>query len=395
VFSGRLTIPETPNRWALALAEARKRNRACLDLTLSNPTVAEIPYDYDALFTALVAEDAKFYRPEPLGLFCARNAISDYYRSSGLDIPPEHIVLTSSTSEAYSFLTKLLCDPGDIVLVPAPSYPLFDFLFSLDGVEPRHYPLFFDGVGWVIDTEAIALAVNSEKRVKAIVVINPNNPTGNYLKSGEFEQLLEIVSSRPIALISDEVFSEYPLGKGGKDIVRCAAISARTGLVFSLGGLSKSAGLPQMKASWMIVGGSEDIVTQALRRLEVICDTYLSVSTPIQLGIQRFLKASHIQREAILKRINGNLITAHEVLDGQAGVRLLEPEGGWYLCLKIGGSDGDEELAIRLLDKGVVVHPGYLYDFSDGNYLVVSLLTPSAGFRKGLEILAETLDFAS
>jgi aspartate/methionine/tyrosine aminotransferase len=394
VFSGRLSIPEIGNKWSLVLAEARKCGKSFIDLTLSNPTVAQIPYDFERLLSAVGTRDAFYYRPQPFGLACAREAVGAYYCERRLDIAPEHCVLTSSTSEAYSFLTKLLCDPGDIVLVPAPSYPLFDYLFSLDGVEPRYYSLLFDGVGWVIDTEAIARAVSSERRVKAIVVINPNNPTGNYLKSREFERLQQIVSSRSIALISDEVFSEYTLIENGDDICWCAACTARKGLVFSLGGLSKSAALPQMKASWIVVGGSKDMATQALRRLEVICDTYLSVSTPIQLAIPAFLKTSYIQREAILQRIKENLITAHEVLDGRAGLRLLEPEGGWYLCLKISGLGGDEDLAIRLLDRGVIVHPGYLYDFNNGDYLVISLLAPPKDFRKGLEILSDILDFA-
>jgi len=394
VFSGRLVIPDDPNRWALALDEARRSNKNLTDLTLSNPTIAKIPYDYESLLSALTGEDAKYYRPEPLGLLCAREAVSAYYRERDLNVAPERVVITSSTSEAYSFLVKLLCDPGDMVLAPAPSYPLFDFLFSLDGVVPRYYPLLFDGIGWVIDTEAVARAVNSEDRIKAVVVINPNNPTGNYLKQPEFDILQDILSFKGIALISDEVFSEYPLKPAKEDICWCAATSAKVGLVFSLGGLSKSAGLPQMKASWIVVGGNEDLVGQALERLEVLCDTYLSVSTPIQIAMPVFLKSSGIQRTAILQRIKENLRTADELIRGRWGLRLVEPEGGWYLCLRISGVGSDEEVALRVLEKGVIVHPGFLYDFSEGNYLVVSLLVPPADFRSGLEVILETLESA-
>ncbi|HEY7820313.1 MAG TPA: pyridoxal phosphate-dependent aminotransferase, partial [Vicinamibacteria bacterium] len=324
------------------------------------------------------AEDAVLrYAPDPRGSPTAREAIAGYYRDRGAHIRPEDLFLTASTSEAYSFLFKLLCDGGDEVLVPRPSYPLFDFLAALDDVRPWSYPLRFDGA-WHLDFAALESSLT--ERTRALVAVHPNNPTGSYLSADEGERLLDL----ELPLIADEVFLDFPLSE------REPATFARStrGLVFVLSGLSKLAGLPQMKLGWIAIAGERELRREAALRLEHIADTYLSVGAPVQVAAPRLFELAPSIRREISERTRRNLTALREAAASAPEVTLLEPQGGWYATLRLPAVRRSEEWALSLLDEqSVYVHPGSFFGFELEACLVVSLLTPAGPFDEGLRRL--------
>jgi aspartate/methionine/tyrosine aminotransferase len=368
--SSRSSFDLAPNCLSLALARARQQERAILDLTESNPTRAGLPYARSTILEALASAEALLYEPSPFGLWSAREAVA-----RELEVDPARIVLTASTSEAYGFLFKLLCDPGEEVLVPVPSYPLFEHLARLEAVRAVPYRLAYDG-RWHVDVDSLRDAVGP--RTRAVVTVSPNNPTGSYLKHAE----LAALASLGLPIVSDEVFASYPLRE---DPTRAtSALEAQGTLVFSLGGLSKLAALPQMKLAWMAVGGDAPDVTDAMARLEVLADAYLSVGTPVQHALPHLLASRGPAESAIQSRTRANLELLRSRVSGTAGT-LLDVEGGWYATLRVPATRSEESWVLELLaEDGVHVHPGHFFDFEREAYLVLSLLTPEAIFAEGV-----------
>jgi alanine-synthesizing transaminase len=383
MFSSRLHWDVRPNRIAYALARKRSEGTAILDLTESNPTRAGLLYPPEIL-RAFDDERLLHYEPSPLGMEEAREAVAGYYVAREIAVEPEQILLTASTSEAYAYLFKLLADPGDEVLVPRPSYPLFEFLANLESVAVRSYPLVYYG-GWSIHWEALLAAIT--ERTRAIVVVNPNNPTGSFLKKDELERLAALSSERQIALICDEVFSDYAFGA---DTERAATVAGlEQGLAFALSGLSKIAGLPQMKLGWIVVAGASEERRRAWDRLEWIADTYLSVGTPVQCAAARLVAAGRSVREQIRGRTAENLQFTRRAVEGTE-VNLLNVEGGWFATLQVPRVRSEEEWTLELLERAnVLVQPGYFYDFESEAFLVVSLLTELGVFQYGLRKLLQ------
>ena len=382
MFSARTLWNLTANRLASLAAARRSAGGAFFDLTQSNPTQVGLPYP-DDLLTPLSDASVLRYEPSPFGLRAAREAVSADYRRRGMEVPPDHVALTASSSEAYGFLFKLLCDPGDTVLVPRPSYPLFEYLAGLESVAVEPYPLRYDGE-WHVDLAALARAAAAGAR--AVVVVNPNNPTGSYVKREEAARIREIAADAGAAVISDEVFADYPLRADGRR-VDCLA-GPGPALVFCLGGLSKSCGLPQLKVGWIAVSGPGPVRDEALARLEVVADTYLSVGTPAQRALPRLLARLPELQQPIAARVAGNLDRLRRRTAAPCPVTLLEPEGGWYATLQVPATATEEEHVTRLLEEvGVLVHPGYFFDFPREAYLVVSLLPPPDDFTAAIDRL--------
>jgi alanine-synthesizing transaminase len=380
MFSSRTRWDRRTNRLAGLLEVRRAAGAPVIDLTLSNPTQAGIAYPHD-LLRPLSQASALRYEPVPFGLGAAREAVAADYRRRGVDVAADHLLLTASSSEAYAFLFKLLCDPGDRVLVPRPSYPLFDYLAGLESVAVGHYPLRYDGE-WHVDLPALAQATTPGTR--AIVVVNPNNPTGSYLKRDEAAAIQEITASRGAAVVSDEVFADYPLRPDPRR-VSCLAGEVKA-LTFCLGGLSKSCGLPQLKLGWVAVSGPRPLRDEALARLEVVADTYLSVGTPVQRALPEILARGSELQAAIAARVAANLELLRRHAAPPSPVTLLEPEGGWYATLRVPATLPEEERVARLLeDEGVLVHPGYFFDFPHEAYLVVSLLPEPDPFAEAVD----------
>jgi hypothetical protein len=379
VFSSRLTFDAPPNRLSAALDAMRAAGTPFDDLTESNPTRVGIAYP-PRLLDALSSPAGLRYDPQPLGTKGARQAVSADLRRRGLNTPPERIVLTASTSEAYSLLFKLLCDPGDDVLVPVPSYPLFEFLASLDSVVVRPFRLDYHGE-WASDLDSLRRATTA--RTKAVVVVNPNNPTGSYLKRQELDAISTHCATHGLALIGDEVFAEYVLDA---DLRRtCSVLAQRRALTFSLGGLSKALGLPQLKLGWMAVGGPDDLVRQALDRLELICDTYLSVATPVQEALPSLLTYGAVVRTLIRDRTTRNYQALRAMATRFPSVTLLPSEGGWYAVMQVAAMQSEESLVLTLLEQDrVLVHPGYFFDFPREAFLVVSLLPAPDAFDRAV-----------
>ncbi len=388
MFSSRLHWDLRPNRIARALDERRRAGARVLDLTESNPTRAGIGYPA-GLLRAFEDPGLLAYDPAPAGSRTAREAVSAYYASRGQRVEPERILLTASTSEAYSYLFKLLTDAGDNVLVPRPSYPLFEFLARLESIEVRQYPLVYHG-GWSIDMDALAAAVSV--RTRAVVVVNPNNPTGSYVKRGELEALARLCAERGIAILSDEVFHDYALPPAAPDRDRAPAPAGiEDCLAFSMSGLSKIAGLPQMKLGWIVASGPTGPCAEALERLEWIADTYLSVGTPVQCAAPGLLAAGEDVQRQIRERTSANLAHAREALAGSAA-GILAVEGGWYITVQAPRVRSEEEWVLELLARDVLVQPGFFYDFESEAYLVLSLLTPPPVFQEGAERLRGLAD---
>lgn len=389
MFSSRLPAHLASNAITRATEALRTRGVPLLDLTESNPT--RVGLDYPAAVLNALADPAGLtYRPDPLGLFSARQAVANHLRTtSGLTIDPARIVLSASTSEAYAWLFKLLCDAGDEVLVPVPSYPLFESLAALEAVRLLPYRLEHHGT-WSIDRDSVLRALTA--RTRAILIVSPNNPTGSCLRAGDREWLQVLAAERQLALISDEVFAEYPL-RPAADGVSLQGDSRA--LTFVLGGLSKSAALPQMKLAWTTAGGPSALVEESLSRLEIIADTYLSVSTPVQVALPALLDAAAGVRTQVLARLQANLATLERVTAGSP-VTMLRPEGGWSAVLRVPAIDSEESLVLRLLESDrVLVHPGYFFDFDSEAWLVVSLLPPPDQFDEAVRRIVARCEAAS
>lgn len=381
MFSSRLPTALAPNAFSHAVARYRTQDVTLLDLTTTNPTEVGLAYPPD-LLAPLAEPSGLHYRPAPLGLPHAREAVAQEYVRRGVAVAADRIVLTASTSEAYALLFKLLCDPGDAVLVPQPSYPLFDLLTSLEGVVTNPYRLEHHGA-WSIDRATVESGFTT--RTRALLVVTPNNPTGSMLRESDREWLVAFCAERELAVIADEVFADYPLAPR---IDACGLAGERRTLSFSLGGLSKSAGLPQLKLGWILVDGPDALAQPALERLELMCDTYLSVSTPVQLAAPRLIAAGRAIRAAIAARLHENLADLRRRLIDHPSISLLEPEGGWAAVLQVPATISEEALVMRVLDEAhVVVHPGYLFDFPREPFLVLSLLPEPGHFGAALERL--------
>ena len=382
MFSSRFQWDFQPNRVTRTLQARRRAGARILDLTESNPTHAGLAYPPEIL-AAFADPGILRYDPAPAGMPAAREAVAAYYARRGCAVDPGRILLTASTSEAYAYLFKLLCDPGDAVLVPRPSYPLFEFLARMESVEVRPYPLVYRG-GWSIDLDALAAAVTAHTR--AMVLVNPNNPTGSFVKLGELEALVRLASERRLALISDEVFSDYALSADPARVPTLAAVEDC--LAFSMSGLSKIAGLPQMKLGWIAAAGPEPLRTQALERLEWIADTYLSVGTPVQCAAASLLQSGEAVQGQIRRRTAENLALARDRFAGSPAT-VLALEGGWYLTLQVPRVRSEEDWVVELLERqDLLVQPGFFYDFESEAYLVLSLLTDPEVFREGLARLS-------
>jgi aspartate/methionine/tyrosine aminotransferase len=378
MFADRTKWNLAPNRLSVALERHRAAGKPLVDLTASNPTECGFAYDQGAILEALGNPAALRYEPAPRGLASARQAVCKYYVAHGARADVDDIFLTTSTSEAYSYVFRLLCNPGDEVLIPAPSYPLFDFLAEIQDTKLVRYPLIYDH-GWEIDFHSLERAITP--RTRAMIVVHPNNPTGHFTKRSEIQKLNVICAARGLALMVDEVFLDFRLA-GEKP---ASFADNRGALTFTLSGLSKICGLPQMKAAWVLTSGPLELRGDALARLELIADTYLSMNAPVQLALPSFLAQRRTFQEQTMARIRRNLAELDRQLALQTVSSRLELEGGWYAVLRVPATHSDEDLAVTLLeDEGVYVHPGHFYDFSSGGYLVLSLLVEETSFSQGL-----------
>jgi aspartate/methionine/tyrosine aminotransferase len=373
-FSARTGWDVGESGFAAAIREARAAGRGLVDLTVSNPTVCGFEYDSAAILGALGGAGALTYDPDPRGMRSAREAVAGYYAEHGAEVDPDAVVLTTSTSEGYGYLFRLLCDAGDEVLVAQPSYPLFDFLADLEDVRLRAYPLFYD-YGWWIDFAELEQRIGP--RTRAIVVVHPNNPTGHATGAVERARLEEICARHGLSLIVDEVFLDYPLGATR---VESFAVGAHPVLTFVLSGMSKIAGLPQMKVGWIVGLGPEEVRRQAMGRLEVVADTFLSMSAPVQLALPVWLAGRAGIQGQIRERVRGNLRAAME-----SGVEVLQVEAGWSAILRLPQRSGGEVAEDLLREAGVVVHPGSFYGIGEAGRVVVSLLGSAGEFRVGME----------
>jgi alanine-synthesizing transaminase len=383
MFARRTAWSLRPNRLAQELDARRRHKLPVTDLTESNPTRCGFEYREDAIRQALADRGCLLYEPDPRGHPAGRRAVAAYYAERGVNVDEEQIILTSSTSEAYSYLLRLLADPGDSVLVPQPSYPLLDVLAQLNDVELVPYPLLYtDGGGWQLDQEALSARLGS--RTRAIIVVHPNNPTGSYVGQGDLRFLIECCRRHQLALVADEVFLDYPVEASRGHAGTHAGISEV--LTFTLSGLSKICALPQMKVAWIVVSGPDEAQREALARLEMIADSYLSVGTPQSLALPAFLDSRHAIQSQIRQRLTANLQALDKQLLGQPLVTRLRVEGGWYVVLRLPEMVEDEEWALTLLrEDGVLLHPGHFYDFASGDCLVASLLPEPAAFLSGIE----------
>ncbi len=387
MFSHRTDWKLTANRFTEAQREVLAAGTEMLDLTVSNPVRAELHYDAETILGALAQPEAMDYDPQPKGLRSAREAVAKYYREQHeeFDVDPEALVLTTSTSEGYSYVFRLLCNAEDEILVPKPSYPLFEFLADLEDVKLVPYPLIYDH-GWQIDFPSLYKAVNH--RTRAVVVVHPNNPTGSYVEDLERTALNDFCRQYDLALIVDEVFLDY----AHDGAPRPTFAVNQPALTFTLSGLSKISGLPQMKLAWIVTSGPKEKVTAAMGRLEVIADTYLSMNAPIQLAAAVLLEQRKSVQPLLIDRLRSNLEELDRQLAKQKTCTRLDVQGGWYAVLRVPVKQPDEDLAIDLIRKmSVVVHPGHFYDFPSDGYLVVSLITPPGVFRQGIGRVLEAL----
>ncbi len=378
MFSQRTNWRLSPNALTRAIEEARASGQKILDLTISNPTEAGVRPDAEMVL-ALANPEAMHYDPQPRGLLGARQAVCRYYHESHeVDLDPERLILTTSTSEAYSYVFRLLCNPGDEILVPKPSYPLFEFLADLADVKLVPYPLFYDH-GWQIDFDSLYKAATLRSR--AVILVHPNNPTGSFVSAAESAALNAFCRDRSLALIVDEVFLDYSHdGAPRRSFVRNA-----DALTFTLSGVSKISALPQMKLAWVVTSGPEDMVAEAGARLEIIADTFLSMNAPVQLAASALLDQRKNIQPILRDRLRANLAELDRQLASHPSCARLLVDGGWYVVLRVPALDSDEDLAVRLLRKaGVSVHPGHFYDFPNEGHLVLSLITEPADFREGV-----------
>ncbi|WP_257452824.1 pyridoxal phosphate-dependent aminotransferase [Archangium lipolyticum] len=384
VFSARTDFPRTWNPLARALAGRRALGLPLLDLTETNPTRVGLPAPEPVL---LASPEALGYSPEPQGLLSAREAVAAHLATRGARVLPEHLVLSASTSESYGWLFKLLCEPGDNVLVPSPCYPLFEYLTRLEGVETRTYRL-PRAHGFGLDVDEVAAA--RDARTRAVLVVNPGNPTGHFLQDGELAALGALCAEAGLALISDEVFSDFAWDSEPGRVLTVAGRELPM-LTFSLSGLSKVAGLPGLKLGWTHVGGPAASRDEALARLELVADTYLPVNTPVQLALPGLLAHAPRFQAALLARVGENRRLLLEARPSDARWDVVPAHGGWSSVLRIPLEPGEEATCLALLDEGVGVQPGYFYDFTGGAFLVLSLLPPPEVFAAALEPLARVL----
>jgi len=379
-FSRRTQHESEPNALTLALRKRKAAGLPVCDLTQSNPTLTDLPYERARLLAALSDARSLVYEPSSFGLLAARGAVQGLQRAAGFEISPEQIVLTSSTSEAYGFLFKLLCDAGDEVLIPQPSYPLFEHLAALEQVKVASYELGYDGA-WHIDFDSLERARTA--RTRAVVVVNPNNPTGSFLKRDELHRLVEF----GLPIISDEVFASFALGPDARRAP--SVLSTSEVLVFALGGLSKLAALPQLKLAWLCAAGPQALLAEALSRLELIADTFLSPNTPVQHALPEILAARTPVEDALNARIARNYAFLLRALSGTAATPLFL-EGGWYAVLRLPALLSEADWVLGLLEQdGVLTQPGWFYDFPAGAQLVLSLITEDAPFALGVSRIAE------
>jgi alanine-synthesizing transaminase len=379
MFSQRTNWQLNPNALTRALDDVRSAGKDVLDLTMSNPTDAGVFPDEAAVLSALGNSAAMHYEPQPRGLLTARQAVCHYYRESHqATVDPQQLILTTSTSEAYSYIFRLLCNPGDEILVPKPSYPLFEFLADLADVELVPYPLLYDH-GWQIDFDSLYKATTDRSR--ALILVHPNNPTGSYVSASETATLNVFCRDRDLALIVDEVFLDY----AHNGAPRRSFVTNVDALTFTLSGVSKISALPQMKLAWLVTSGPEAVVAAAGARLEIIADTFLSMNAPIQLAAQVLLNQRKQVQSILLDRIRTNLAELdRQLVNCPACTRLLV-QGGWYAVLRVPAIESDEEVAIRWLREACVsVHPGHFYDFAGEGHLVLSLITEMENFREGI-----------
>jgi alanine-synthesizing transaminase len=379
MFSQRTNWELSPNRFTQTLETIRVSGTKLLDLSVSNPTECGLQYDAGAILSAFQNPNALSYDPQPKGLLAAREEVARYYlHDHRVSVDPESIILTTSTSEAYSYVFRLLCNPQDEVLVPKPSYPLFDFLADLQDVTLVPYSLEY-AHGWMVDFQSITRALS--ERTRAILLVHPNNPTGSYLRAEEVQQLNDLCRERNLALIVDEVFLDYSLA-GASPKTLTANLDA---LTFTLSGLSKIAALPQMKVAWVVTTGPGSLLRPALGRLEVIADTYLSLNAPTQWAVHALFEQRHSLQPQISQRIRENRASLQKLISSQPACELLDADAGWYAVLRVPARGSDEDVVIDLLQKqNVVVHPGHFYDFPKDGFLVLSLITPTEIFHEGI-----------
>lgn len=388
MFSQRVPGELVANRLSTSVASMRANGVAIIDLTESNPTRSGFVYPPALLGTLSDARSLR-YEPHPRGLPAALSAVSADYARRGQAVAADRIVLTASTSEAYSLLFKLLADAGDEVLVPRPSYPLFDHLTRFDSVVARPYDLEYHGA-WTIDFDTVDAALSP--RTRAVLLVSPNNPTGSFVTRAELDRMAALCAPRGVALIADEVFTDYELESGA---ARCAGrvLERDDGLAFALGGLSKSIGLPQVKLGWLALAGADRLVSEALDRLELISDTYLSVSTPVQAAAAELLELGTAVREQIASRVTTNYRHLGERARATPACTALKSEGGWYAVLQVPSLEPEEDLVLDVLQHDhVLVHPGYFFDFPRESYVIVSLLPFEAAFRTGVDAIVRRFD---
>lgn len=388
MFSDRVPRDLTSNRLTAALADRTARRAPYLDLTLSNPTAAGFAYDRD-LLVPLGDARGLTYAPDSLGMLAARRAVAADFSRRQVAADPTSIVLTASTSEAYSLLFKVLCNPHDEVLVPRPSYPLFEHLTRLDAVTAIPYDLEYHG-RWSIDLASVERAIGP--RTRAVLLVNPNNPTGNMVVGDELERVVAIARASDVAIISDEVFADYSLQE--RDERAGGALVERDDvLAFTLGGLSKSVGLPQLKLGWIVVSGARNTVAEAIARVEIAADTYLSVATPVQAAAAELLTAGAAIRHDIQRRVRANYARLRHLGAGIPACTVLAADAGWYGILQVPALEPEEDLVLSLLaDDDVLVHPGYFFDFPREAFLVVSLLVSEAVFDDGVRRVLRHID---
>jgi aspartate/methionine/tyrosine aminotransferase len=390
MFASRTQWPRAVNELTRQVRKRRERGMPILDLTESNPTRCAFAYPGEAILAPLLSPENLRYEPTPQGMRSAREAIARYYAEHGARVDPEHILLTASTSEAYAFLFRLLADPGDRLLVPRPSYPLFGFLADLNDVELDAYRLVYRE-RWRIDLESVRAALRPTTR--ALVLVNPNNPTGSFVTRREWEQLVACCAEHHLAVIGDEVFLDYAAGEDSERIGTLLRQEGGDVVTFVLGGISKLLGLPQMKLAWIAVAGPTEAVREALDRLEIIGDTYLSVNTPVQRALPQWMELRESLTGQIRKRVEANRRYLQEIIARARRCRCLNAEGGWYAILQLLDARDDEAFALELLERdGVLVHPGYFFDFEEEGYLVLSLLPPPEVFREGVRRLVRRIE---
>jgi alanine-synthesizing transaminase len=383
MFASRTNWRLETNRLTRALEEHRRSGKELFDLTASNPTTCGFNYPEREILAALADPRGLVYRPESKGLREAREAVAEYYAgrvgfsASVAPVDPERVLLASGTSEAYSHIFRLLCEAGDEILVPAPSYPLFEFLADLADIHLVPYPLLYDH-GWQIDFASLRAAFTPRSR--AVLVVHPNNPSGSFVKPREAAELAEICPARELAIVADEVFLDYTSGTPAQTFALHDAA-----LTFTLSGLSKISLLPQMKLAWTVVSGPEAVAQTAVDRLEIIADTYLSPGTPVQLALPKFLSLRHSLQEQLQLRISANLSVLDSMLRGSKALARLDREGGWYAILRVPVMGTDEDLTVALLERcSVLVHPGHFFNFSQDGFLVLSLITLRDEFKEGV-----------